>query len=128
MAAAKKSTAKKAASKKATAKKGTAKKSTAKKSTAKKSTAKKSTAKKGTAKKATAKKAAAKKSTASAGASGSKESVLVVSKLREAVRSHDIRMAGEFVEALNDQVHELISKAVNRARGNKRGTVRPDDL
>jgi histone H3/H4 len=52
----------------------------------------------------------------------------VASKLREAVRSHDIRMAGEFIEALNEQVHELISKAVKRAKGNKRGTVRPDDL
>jgi hypothetical protein len=125
MAAAKKSAAKKSTAKKATAKKASAKKATAKKATAKKATAKKATAKKASAKKSTAKKAAAKKTTAS---SGPRESVLVASKLREAVRSHDVRMAGEFIEALNEQVHELIGKAVKRAKGNKRGTVRPDDL
>jgi di/tripeptidase len=107
------------------AKKAPAKKSTAKKSTAKKATAKKSTAKKAT-KKSTAKKAT--KRTAKRTGSASKENVVVASKLREAVKSHDIRMAGDLVEALNDHVHEVIAKAVARAKGNNRGTVRPNDL
>jgi hypothetical protein len=118
--------AKKAAAKKATAKKATAKKTTAKKATAKKATAKKTTAKKATAKKATAKKATARKTTAAK--SAQKDSVVIASKLKEAVRSHDIRMASDFVHAVSEQVHDLVEKAVNRARANRRGTVRPEDL
>jgi hypothetical protein len=98
-----------------------AKKSAAKKATAKKATAKKATAKKAT--KRTAKKATAKKTAASSGGN-----VVVASKVREAVRSQDIRMSSEFVEALNDEVNDLIVKAVDRAKGNSRGTVRPGDL
>jgi histone H3/H4 len=114
--------AKKAAAKKATAKKATAKKATAKKATAKKATAKKATAKKATAKKAT--KRTAKKTTASS----TQGNVVVASKLREAVKGHDIRMSGDLVDALNEHVHEVIAKAVERAKSNGRGTVRPNDL
>ncbi len=103
--------AKKAAGKKATAKKATAKKATAKKATAKKAT-------KRTAKKATAKKTAA----SSAG------NVVVASKVREAVRSQDIRMSSDFVGAMNDEVNDLIVRAVARAKSNNRGTVRPGDI
>ncbi|MEX1177839.1 MAG: hypothetical protein WEB09_05210 [Nitriliruptor sp.] len=100
----------------------TAKKATAKKATAKKATAKKATAKKATAKKATAKKAT-KKTTAAAGGN-----VVVASKIREAVKAQDVRMSSEFVDAVNQHVNELIAKAAERAKDNKRGTVRPGDL
>jgi hypothetical protein len=111
----------KKAAKKSTAKKATAKKGTAKKAAAKKSTAKKAAAKKSTAKKATAKKATAKR-TAPAG------NVVVTSKVKEAVKGHDVRMSSEFVDALNEHVTEVIAKAAERAKTNKRGTVRPGDL
>ncbi len=105
-----------------------AKKAPAKKAAAKKSTAKKATAKKAAAKKAPAKKAAGKRTARKATASASKENLVVASKLRDAIRSKDIRMAGDLVDALNDEVHALVDKAVARAKGNNRGTVRPSDL
>ncbi|MFA9428672.1 hypothetical protein [Egicoccus sp. AB-alg2] len=114
--------AKKAA--KSTAKKTAAKKTAAKKTAAKK-TASKKTAKKTAAKKTAGKKTAKKTAASSAGA---RENVIVTSKLREAVRSHDVRMSSDLVEALNEQVHELLAKAVDRAKGNGRGTVRANDL
>jgi hypothetical protein len=117
-----------APAKKAAAKKSTAKKAPAKKATAKKAPAKKATAKKATAKKAAAKKATAKKSTAKATAAGGSANVVVASKLREVIRGKDIRMAADFVSALNHEVHDLVERAVRRAKGNNRGTVRPSDL
>ncbi|HSK24834.1 MAG TPA: hypothetical protein VK906_16740 [Egicoccus sp.] len=104
----------------------TAKKTAAKKTAAKKTAAKKTSAKK-TAKKTAAKKTAARK-TAARGSSGGGENLLVTSKLREAIRTHDVRMASDLVEALNVHVHEVLARAVARAKGNGRGTVRPNDL
>ena len=110
MAAAKKATAKKATKKAAT------KKAATKKATAKKAATKTTTAKRATAKKATAKPAA------------DTTSVVVASKVKEAVKGQDVRMSGDFVDALNAEVNETIAKAVARAKGNNRGTVRPQDL
>ncbi len=100
----------------------TAKKS-AKKATKKaaKKTAKKATAKK-TTKKATSKKTA-KKATAAAASP-----VVVASKVKERLRQQDARMSGEFVDALNSEVDELIGRAIQRAQDNGRSTVRPQDL
>ena len=113
MAAAKKSTAKKAAAKKST------KKSTAKKAPAKKAAAKKST------KKATKK--ATKKSTARS--SGSSDVQLVVaSRIKEAAREADVRVGGDFADAFNAEVNEVLQRAIARAKGNNRATLRPGDL
>ncbi len=122
MAAAKKST-KKTAAKKST-RKSPAKKSTAKKSTAKKS-AKKSTAKK-SAKKST-KKSAAKKSTSRSGSSSDVQ-LVVASRIKEAARAGDVRVAGDFADAFNAEVNEVLSRAIDRAKTNGRSTVRPGDL
>ena len=116
MAAAKKST--KKATRKTAAKRPTAKKAT-KRAPAKRA-AKKSTARKAT--KRTAKKATKRTAAASVG------NVVVASKVKDAVRSADIRMAGDFPEALNAEVHALIARATERAKNNGRGTVRPNDL
>jgi hypothetical protein len=107
---------------KKTAKKATkkaTKKAASKKAPAKKS-AKKAASKK-TAKKATKK--AAKRTAASAPAQ-----LVVASKVKEAVKSQDVRMSGEFVDALNAEVDALVARAVTRAKDNKRGTVRAQDL
>ncbi|MFA9445221.1 hypothetical protein [Egicoccus sp. AB-alg6-2] len=133
MASAKKTAAKKTAAKssaKKTAAKKTAATSTAKKTAAKK-TAATSTGKKTAAKKTAAKKTAAKssaKKTAARATSTGGENLIVTSKLREAVRSQDVRMSSDLVEALNAHVHEVLTRAVARAKGNGRGTVRPNDL
>lgn len=120
MAATKKTAAKKAAP----AKKAPAKKAAAKKAPAKKAAAKKATAKKAPAKKAT-KKAATKKATAAA---SSDVQLVVASRIKEAARNQEIRVAGDFGDAFNAKVNELLSAAVARAKGNGRGTVRPGDL
>lgn len=127
MAAAKK-TAKKAPAKK-TAKKAAAKKSPAKKTAAKKSTAKKAPAKKA-AKKAPAKKSSAKKSTAKKATASSSDKPMLISKskIKEALKGHGKRTDSSLFDSLNDEIHAMLEKAANRAEGNKRGTVRPNDL
>lgn len=54
--------------------------------------------------------------------------LVVNSKVKEAVKAHGYRMSGDFGEALNAKVGELIAAAVARCAANNRGTVRPQDL
>jgi histone H3/H4 len=54
--------------------------------------------------------------------------VVVGSKVKEAVKASGVRCSGDLVEALNDHVHTVLKSAVGRARANKRGTVRPQDI
>lgn len=108
--------AKKTATKKAT-KKAAAKRAPAKKATAKKAPAKKSS-----------KKTSAKKTTKKTTGAASVGNVIVTSKVKEAVKASDVRMAGDFPEALNAEVQATIDKAIARAKGNDRRTVRPSDL
>ncbi len=111
MAAAKKST-KKTAAKKST-KKAPAKKA-AKKST--KKAAKKSTKK------------AAKKSTSRASSGTSNVQLVVASRIKEAARAGDVRVAGDFADAFNAEMNEVLGRAIERAKNNGRSTVRPGDL
>ena len=71
------------------------------------------------------KKAAKKKATRRA---APKANLVVGSKVKEAVKAHGYRMAGDFGDALNLKVHELIAGAAARCGANNRGTVRPHDL
>ena len=70
------------------------------------------------------KKARARRTTKKAAA----PNVVVGSKVKESVKAHGIRCSGDLIESLNAEVHKLIDSAVARAKGNKRGTVRPHDL
>jgi len=72
-------------------------------------------------KKATKKKAAKRKA-------APKLNLVVGSKVKETIKGHGYRMAGDFGDALNAKVHELIKNAVARCAANNRGTVRPQDL
>ncbi len=69
---------------------------------------------------------------AKAGRGGGKKAaglnVVVTSKVKEAIKSHDIRCSSDLVEALNGHVLGLLNGAVARAKANNRGTVRPQDL
>jgi hypothetical protein len=68
------------------------------------------------------------KKAAKGGKKGSKPSIVVGSKVKEAVRSAGVRSAGDLMDALNDKVHEVLAGAVARCKANGRGTVRPQDL
>ena len=54
--------------------------------------------------------------------------LVVGSKVKETIKGHGYRMAGDFGEALNVKVHLIIAAAVARCEANNRGTVRPQDL
>lgn len=71
---------------------------------------------------------AAAPASAPAPASTNGGSLVVTSKLREALRGHEVRMSGDLPEALNAEILAMLERAVERARENRRGTVRPSDL
>jgi histone H3/H4 len=73
--------------------------------------------------------AAKKKAKARAAKKGSTTvNVVVGSKVKEAVKRNGVRCSGDLVEALNVHVQGVLKAAVARAKANKRGTVRPQDL
>jgi hypothetical protein len=57
-----------------------------------------------------------------------REVVVVGSKVKEVIRSAGLRSDGELVQAVSEQVHQMLGAAIKRAQNNKRGTVRPYDL
>lgn len=103
----------------------TPRKSAAKKAAAKKApTAKKAPA----ARKAPAKRAAAKKTTAAPVRAIADVSVVVQSKIRQVLRDLDMRMDSALIDEVNQRVHDMLRAATERARENRRTTVRPHDL
>ncbi len=54
--------------------------------------------------------------------------VVVASRVKEVVKAHDMRSDGSLPDAVNEKVLCMLKAAVERARENKRGTVRPYDL
>ena len=57
-----------------------------------------------------------------------REIVVVGSKVKEVVRNAGLRSDGELVQAVSDQVYDLLDEAIFRATSNGRSTVRPYDL
>jgi len=58
----------------------------------------------------------------------SKESFVVGSKVREFVKGKKCFASGDLLEGLNKQVACLLAGAVERAKSNKRKTVRSHDV
>ena len=54
--------------------------------------------------------------------------MIVASKMKEYGKGSDVRVSGDFVDALNANVAALVDGAVRRCKGNGRATLRPDDL
>ena len=57
--------------------------------------------------------------------------LVVQSKVKEAAKKiggKDLRFSGDAVKALSDRVVGILKDAVGRAKGNKRKTVKPQDL
>lgn len=57
-----------------------------------------------------------------------REVVVVGSKVKDVIRDAGLRSDGDLVQAISEKVHEMLGAAIERAQGNKRGTVRPYDL
>mgnify|MGYP001043004069 CR=1 FL=1 len=57
-----------------------------------------------------------------------KSSFIVGSKVREFVKGKKCMVSGDLIEGLNAQVSALLSSAVDRAKSNKRKTVRGCDV
>ena len=52
--------------------------------------------------------------------------LVIKSNLKKA--ANGLRIASDFADALNKVVEELIKKAVERSKANKRTTIMPQDL
>ena len=56
------------------------------------------------------------------------EMLLVGSKTKDALKEHDVNVAGDALEGLNNLVHWYVEQAAKRAKENGRKTVRAHDF
>ena len=56
------------------------------------------------------------------------EVLVVASKVRAYLKDKEVKMSGELIGALSDKVKALLDQAAARAKGNKRATVKPQDV
>lgn len=56
------------------------------------------------------------------------DQLLVQSKVKEAVKGLELRMDSELPDAINAKIVEMLEAAAERAKANKRGTLKPIDL
>lgn len=59
---------------------------------------------------------------------GSDRRLVVMSQVKDLISCNDGRTSGELEEALNTAIHDLVLKALARAKSNDRTTVRAGDL
>lgn len=60
--------------------------------------------------------------------SGKREMLVVGSKVKDYVRGKGLMASGDLLEAISDEVHDMIDRAADRTGANKRSTMRPQDL
>ncbi len=58
----------------------------------------------------------------------SREVLVVVSKVKEYIKSKGCMTSSETLPALSEKVYALLDDATARTKGNKRSTVKPQDL
>lgn len=54
--------------------------------------------------------------------------MVVVSKVKDAVKNFEMRSGDDFVDGLNEQVHLIIKAAVARCKANGRQTLKAEDI
>lgn len=54
--------------------------------------------------------------------------LIVVSKVKDAVKAAEMRSGDDFVEGVNAQVHLIIAAAVARCKANGRQTLKAEDI
>jgi len=57
-----------------------------------------------------------------------KESLVVASKIRAYIRSKKMMTSSEALGAVSDKVYEMLDAAIVRTKGNRRSTVKAQDL
>lgn len=73
-------------------------------------------------------KKAVKKATGGKAKAKTSEMLLVVSKVKAALRDHNVNVASDAADALNQFVHTQVTAAAKRAQANGRKTVRAHDF
>ncbi len=53
---------------------------------------------------------------------------VVESKVKEQIKTAEMNCGGDFCDALDKKVEDVINRAIARAKSNDRKTVRPGDL
>lgn len=61
-------------------------------------------------------------------AKGSREQLIIASKVKAYVRQHKMMTASDAIVALSDQIYDILDRAIERSKANRRTTVRPQDL
>jgi len=56
------------------------------------------------------------------------EVLVVASKVRGYLKGKGVKMSGDLIAALNTKVMAHLDDAANRAKANKRATVKPQDV
>lgn len=59
---------------------------------------------------------------------GEVEVLVVASKVRAYLKGKNVKMSGELIGALNVKVKAMLDDAARRAQGNKRATVKTQDV
>jgi len=57
-----------------------------------------------------------------------KEVLVVVSKVKDYIKSKKMMTSGDLPQALSAELYAMLDKAIKRCKANKRSTVRPQDL
>jgi hypothetical protein len=57
-----------------------------------------------------------------------REPLIVASKLKNYIRSKNLKCASDVIPALSERVYKMLDCAMERTRANKRSTLRPQDL
>jgi len=57
-----------------------------------------------------------------------RESLIVASKVKAYIKSKKMMTSSDALEAISDQVYNVLDAAVARTKANRRSTVKPQDL
>lgn len=57
-----------------------------------------------------------------------RECLVVASKIKAYIKSKDMMTSAEAIDAISEEVYELLDDAVRRAQANRRSTVKAQDL
>ena len=57
-----------------------------------------------------------------------RECLVVASKIKAYIKSKEMMTSGEAIDAISEEVYELLDDAVRRAQANRRSTVKAQDL